>query len=163
MTRTIILTLALALLTGVAIAADNDNITVNYVLSAIKDIEFNEASVSLDINSSTDGEYDSSMASTTYDYSCNSETSQKITATLNSDVAETGITLHVQIDKPSDGVMGTLYDISNGFTAGVVVATAISATSASALDINFSLEATTAATAFSSTNKVCTFTVADVS
>ena len=158
------LMVVISLIASVAFAADNDLITVNYQLSAITDIEINEASVTLNITACADGDYTAVTDAATYDYTCNSSTSQKISAHLSTAITETGMTLELKMDKPDTGVMGSYATITSAIAASpVVVETGIAACSAAALDMTFQLSAASGATSFAETNKTCTLTVADVS
>jgi hypothetical protein len=140
-----------------AMAANTDNITVNYEVQAINELNVDDASVTLTISTATAGQQpDSATASTTYDITTN-ETTKKLTAGLDTDMP-TGLTLRANVTAPTGGT-------SSGWTAlsstAADVVTAISKVAEPNLAWNFSLNANVSAGVVAAASKTCTLTLTD--
>src|SRR3990172_7905595 len=92
----------LCLASATAFASTNDTVTVNYSVSAINELNIDDASVTLTVNSATAGSNpDQASASATYDITTNCATdAKKVTAAINTDMAS-GLTLKVNMTAPS--------------------------------------------------------------
>jgi hypothetical protein len=142
---------------GHATAASSDNITVNYEVQAINELNVDDASVTLTISTATAGQQpDSATASTTYDITTN-ETTKKLTAALDTDMPA-GLTLRANVTAPTGGT-GSGWTALSSTAADVV--TAISKVAEPNLAWNFSLNATVSAGVVAAASKTCTLTLTD--
>lgn len=140
-------------------AANSDTITVNYAVSAINELNIDDASVSLTVSAATAGANpDQASAGATYDITTNCATdAKKITAAINTDMPS-GLTLKVNMTAPTGGTSAGAVTLSS--TAANAV-TAVDAIAQANISMTFTLDATAAAGVVASASKTCTLTIAD--
>jgi hypothetical protein len=161
--RTLLLLAAMAglscLFAAAAFAAASDTITVNYEVTAINEINIDDASVTLTVSTATAGSNpDQANDTATYDITTNcAADAKKITAAINTDMPS-GLTLRVNMTAPTGGTSAGAVALSS--TAANAV-TAIDAVAESNISMTFTLDATAAAGVVSSASKTCTLTIAD--
>jgi hypothetical protein len=149
----------LALLPAAVFAASNDTVTVNYEVTAINELNIDDASVTLTVNSATAG-LDPNQASdgATYDITTNcAANAKKITAAINTDMGS-GLTLQINMTAPTGGSSAGAVTLSSTAVSAV---TAIDAVAEADKAITFTLDATLAAGVVSSASKTCTLTLTD--
>ena len=152
----------MGLMAGTAFAASSDTITVNYVVSAINELNIDGASVTLTVDTATAGAQPDAAdeaANTTWDITTNCATNaKKIAASLNSDMPA-GLTLTITMVAPSGGSTGCSgTDISGAATTAVDVVTGLETVAAANVAMNLDLSATVSA-AVVSANKTLTLTI----
>jgi hypothetical protein len=147
------------LFAAAAFAAASDTITVNYEVTAINEINIDDASVTLTVSTATAGSNpDQANDTATYDITTNcAADAKKITAAINTDMPS-GLTLRVNMTAPTGGTSAGAVALSS--TAANAV-TAIDAVAESNISMTFTLDATAAAGVVSSASKTCTLTIAD--
>lgn len=165
MKRLLVILMAVGLcvgLSGMAMARDIDTQTINYQVTAINEINIDDASVTLTVSSATAGlAPDQATASTTYDITTNvtSPATKKITAEINTNV-DSGLTLQINVTAPTTGTSAGPQTLS---ATVVDVVTAISAVAQADIAIGYTLDATVAAGVVSSAQKTLTLTIASTS
>ncbi|MDL2122061.1 MAG: hypothetical protein LWX51_03040 [Deltaproteobacteria bacterium] len=155
----ILVALSMVFIVGPVMAGDSDTQTVNYAVTAINEINIDDNSVTLTVNSATAGSPpDQASDSSTYDITTNviSPATKKITASIDSDMPS-GLTLQIDVTAPSTGTGGGAKTLS---TSAQDVVTAISAVNEVDISIGYTLDATIAAGEVSD-SKTVTLTIAD--
>jgi len=160
MKRATSLLFALALmgvLAGTAFAAASDTITVNYEVQAINELNIDDASVTLTVNSATAGAVpDQASDATTYDITTNcAADAKKITGALNTTMPG-GLTLKANMTAPTGATSAgatTLTDVA----ANLV--TLIDGVAEANIALAFTLDATIAAGVVGAASKTCTLTL----
>ncbi len=141
--------------TGVAMAANSDNITVNYQISAINEMNVDDAAVTLNISTATAGQQpDSAIDATTYDITTN-QTARKLTGVLDSDMPA-GLTLRCNVTAPTGGLSAGWTALS-GTAADLV--TSIETVAEPDIAWNFSLNANVSAGVVAAATRTCTLTL----
>lgn len=139
-----------------ASAADTAAQTVTYAVSAINELSVSGATASVTVNSATAGSAPSvaTDASTSYAITTN-ETGRKITGSLDTSIADAGVTLSVTLAAPA-GASSSKQPLS---ITPVDLVTGISALNESGKTITYELAATSAAGVVTSKNKTVTLTI----
>lgn len=159
-TTVVLMTVGICLgFAGMAMAADNDNQIINYEVTAINEINLDDASVSLTVNSATAGqEPDQASTGSTYDITTNvTGGTKKITAAIDTDMAA-GLTLQINMTAPTTGTSGGALTLA---AVAVDAVTAISAAAEADIAIGYTLDATVAAGVVASASKTVTLTITD--
>jgi len=149
----------MAMAGGVVFAASNDTITVNYEVQAINELNIDDASVTLTVDSATAGS-DPTQAtdSTTYDVTTNAgDNAKKITAAINT-AMPSGLTLKINMTAPTGASSAGAVTLS---ATAVDAVTLIDSVSEANIAAAFTLDATLAAGVVASASKTCTLTLAD--
>jgi hypothetical protein len=149
----------LLLASASAFAASNDTVTVNYEVTAINELNIDDASVTLTVSTATAGSNpDQASDSATYDITTNcAADAKKITAAINTDMPS-GLTLRINMTAPTGASSAGAVALSSTAVSAV---TAIDAVAESNLTAAFTLDATLGAGVVSSASKTCTLTLAD--
>lgn len=157
-TITIMVTLFMA---GSLFAASSDTITLNYEVQAINEINIDDASVTLTVNTAVAGSQPTQVSqATTYDITTNCGTNaKKLTAAINTAMPE-GLTLSLNVAAPTGGSSAGSTTISN---VAADVVTGIDAVAESDIAMTFYLDATTAAGVIGAASKTLTLTLVDAS
>jgi hypothetical protein len=144
---------------GLASAADNDTITVNYEVQAINELNIDGASVTLTVNAATAGAQPNQVTtSSTYDITTNcAADAKKLTAAINSDMPA-NVTLTLNLTAPTNGT--SQGDVTISSTPADVV-TAIDAVAEANINMTFKLDATVSAGVVASASKTLTLTLTD--
>jgi len=153
-------TLSMIFIAGPVMAGDSATQTANYEVTAINEINIDDESITLTVNSATAGQApDQASAGSTYDITTNVTTgsTKKITAAIN-EAMPAGVTLKINVTAPTTGTTAG----ATTLTADAVdVVTAISAVAQADIAIGYTLDATVAAGVVSSAGKTLTLTIAD--
>jgi predicted secreted Zn-dependent protease len=130
--------------------------TVTYAVSAINELSVSGATASVTVNSATAGSAPSvaTDASTSYAITTN-ETGRKITGSLDTSIADAGVTLSVTLAAPA-GASSSKQPLS---ITPVDLVTGISTLNQSSLGITYELAATSAAGVVTPKNKTVTLTI----
>jgi hypothetical protein len=143
-------------------AAESDTITVNFAVAAINELNIDDASVTLTVNTATAGsEPDQATDSSTYDITTN-ETGKKITAGLDS-AMPAGATLYLNCTAPTGGTSEGDVDISSAITgtSDADVVTGIDQVAEADITMTFKLSATVSSGVIASDSRTCTLTLTD--
>ena len=146
---------------GVSYAANSDTITLNYEVQAINEINIDDASVTLTVNTAVAGSQPTQASqASTYDITTNCATNaKKLTAAINT-AMPAGLTLSLNVTAPTGGSSAGTTTITD---VAADVVTGIDAVAESDITMTFYLDATTAAGVVSAASKTLTLTLVDAS
>ena len=146
---------------GASYAGTSDTITLNYEVQAINEINIDDASVTLTVNTAVAGSQPTQVSqATTYDITTNCSTNaKKLTAAINTAMPE-GLTLSLNVVAPSGGSSAGTTTITN---VAADVVTGIDAVAESDIAMTFYLDATAAAGIIGAASKTLTLTLVDAS
>ncbi len=157
-TITVMVTLFTA---GALFAASSDTITLNYEVQAINEINIDDASVTLTVNTAVAGSQPTQVSqATTYDITTNCSTNgKKLTAAINT-AMPAGLTLSLNVAAPTGGSSAGTTTITN---VAADVVTGIDAVAESDIAMTFYLDATAGAGVIGAASKTLTLTLVDAS
>jgi len=142
-------------------AASSDTITLNYEVQAINEINIDDASVTLTVNTAVAGSQPTQVSqATTYDITTNCSTNgKKLTAAINT-AMPAGLTLSLNVAAPTGGSSTGTTTITN---VAADVVTGIDAVAESDIAMTFYLNATAGAGVIGAASKTLTLTLVDAS